>query len=217
MNELTFKFRRRLLALLVLSLVLLWLWPPGSSSEVAAWAQAVTTGAAVFAALFIGVWQHEAQRARDELSRRQLRANQTETAFQLASYVQSVCNKVIGYVSDKTFDPPDPLFLMNAAGELDAIGVAFQNYHPDDFGTYAQLQPLVGVMAARSALARQLEWALAKAYKDNVAGAVSVGFQGAIESIDANVAKLRLAADAATAEVKTEITERRSWPGRRDR
>jgi hypothetical protein len=154
---------------------------PSSAQDGAAWAQAISSVAAVAAALFVVIWQHHLQTAREEQARKQARAERFEAAFQLGEYLRVVADKVINH----------------AAGELQAIGVALEKCHPADFASYRELKPLVAVMSATSALHQQLKHAMTMGDAHGASALLTAGFGGALESIVANVADLRLVADEA--------------------
>jgi hypothetical protein len=185
-----------LLIVAAASVALLRCWPPTSSADVASWGQAVSTTAAVVVALFVAAWQHEMQREREAGAMLRDKAPQCETAYQLAGYVETVCKKVLG--SLKESHHPDRVYLTDAAGEFEAIGVAFEKYRPADFGTYEQLKPLVAIMAARAALLRHLERALSRMDAQAVRNELLASFDGAVKSIEENVAKLKVSADLAS-------------------
>jgi hypothetical protein len=188
-----------LLGVAIAALALLRAWPPATSADVASWGQAVSTSAAVVVALFVAAWQHEMLRRREVILNLQEKADQCETAYQLASYVELVCKKVLDHLADNHH--PDRTYLTNAAGELEAMGVAFDKYRPAEFGTYQQLQPLLSMMAARAALQRHLERALLRMDSIPVRNELLTSFQGAVESIEANVARLKVGADRAAGAV----------------
>jgi hypothetical protein len=183
--------------LIAVLLPLVWLWfrfQPGDPADGAAWAQAISSVAAIAAALFVVIWQHHLQVMRDEASRKQARAERLEAAFQLGEYVRVVAVKVIKHASGKN---ADRIYLTNAAGELQAIGTALGKYHPADFYGYRELKSLMAVMSATAALAQQLEHALTIHDPYAASAMLHQGFGGAIENLTANARELKEVADEA--------------------
>lgn len=181
--------------------VCLWFWPVKGSADAAAWAQGISTSLAVIAALFVPAWQRLDARERDLKQRDVDSADRTETAFQLAFYVDTVCKKVLRHCQAEHH--PDRNYLTNAAGELEAIGAAFDKYRPSDFSTYSELKPLISVMAARAALERHLLRALDRMDVQAVSTELLGAYKGAEDSIEGDVRSLRSAAENAKARAES--------------
>ncbi|MFC5498164.1 hypothetical protein ACFPOE_11510 [Caenimonas terrae] len=182
----------------LLFVVFLLVWPPTTSGDVATWAQAVSTTAAVVVALFVALWQQDAARNREETLRLKAKADRCEAAFQLGHYIRTVADKVIAHTSRQV---ATRVYLTNAAGELDAIGVALDKYNPADFASYRELKPLIALMSARAAMLQQLNHALVGVDANNVSAALEGAFRGFIENIKSNVEEMKVLADEAKAAI----------------
>lgn len=146
-------------ALLVVVLTVLWMlvgWPPTGSADMAAWAQALTTAAALIVALFMPVWQHHRELQQRDAEQRRTRALQLESAFQLGHAVQGVCEKVKAHCAHTI---PSSTFFRNAVGELHALRAMLDKFRPDHFDGYKELEPAVSVMSAADALIAQFRFA----------------------------------------------------------
>lgn len=161
---------------------------PVTSADYAAWVLAITLGGAVVAMFLIVLWQHQLQEHRQVRAADQLRASRAEAAYQLASYVEVVCKKVIEHTADMQ---ADRAYLTTAAGELQSIGASLERYDPVDFPTYGELRPLTAVIAARAALSQQLSSVLAATDSQALAAELNCGFTSAIGGITKDVAALQ--------------------------
>jgi hypothetical protein len=157
------------ISVLLLSLLLaamLWLRPPETGADMAAWAQAVTTVVALVAALFLPFHQHE----RDERLRRteqaRTRASRLESVFQLAAVVLRVCKEVTLTCQQQQ---GTRVYFTNAVGEVQAIRSMLGKFDPSLFNGYPELDAAVSVMAAADAMAGHLDHAarLADQYDQN--------------------------------------------------
>jgi hypothetical protein len=156
-----------LIAGLIASLAALWRYfPPASSGDAAAWAQAITSAAAIFAALFVVLWQHRLPIEREAGLSATKKFDRVEAAFQLAAYCSQVIEKVI-QASEST-QSPEMRVLEGALGELRAIGAAFEKYRAEDFATYSELKPLMTAIAVRHTAEIKVADACALGRKDLV-------------------------------------------------
>jgi hypothetical protein len=122
-------------------LVGLWIGhPPTNSTDNAAWAQAITSAAAVVVTFLVVLWQHQLQIVREQASRTSEHANRISTARELIGLVITVLRDLRTAAGEGS--PPEK---EHGHAYLVIVGVqsAFAGLRLDDFGPVAESKPLL--------------------------------------------------------------------------
>lgn len=183
-----------LLAVVFVVLCMIVVWPPSSSTDMAAWAQALTTAAALVVALFIPLHQHERDRTERAANVAREKATQLESAFQLGIGTLSLCEKVL---ADAELERADSRYLRTALGEAMSLRAMLDKFELRHFDGFEELEPAVSVMAAADAMAVHLRESAARADSIQQKGYLKHALSPMVESLREKVGKLKGVADDA--------------------
>lgn len=125
-------------------------WPPASAPDAAAWAQAITSAAAVVVALSVVFWQNGFEERRRRVAARSARIARLESIYQLACYVETVANKLVS--ETRGIPSPNPFVIESGHAECVAAGAALSKYIPEHFTTYDELEPFIRATAVQKAV-----------------------------------------------------------------
>ena len=125
-----------------------------SGEQWAAWAQAIFSGIAIFASVWLVNHQHKLELRRNAEAENQRKRQHFESVFQLIGAVYQITQKVMEWATPNSDEPHERYDLVRMRIELEGLVDALRQ---TDFGRFDQHMPIEAILVALSVARLMIE------------------------------------------------------------